>query len=233
MRHGVWLYFGCCLSYRDVEALRAERGVRLTYDAVRSWGRNCGHTAAPQLRRRRPSPGATWHVDEVVLSSHGARHCLGRAVDQDGQVLEMLGPRGREKQAAQTCCRKLWQGVADVPRVRMTDTLKSSGAATRESLPEVEHRPPGSRNNRAAPSHRPTRQRERGLPGCKSPGHAPRVLAAYGPLAQHVRPRRQRLSAPDDRREMAQRFQSRREVTGIAIAASRICEVQPAEFSVQ
>jgi putative transposase len=172
MSHGVWLDCRFCLSYRDVEALMAERGVILTYEAVRSWGRTFGQTDANQLRRRRPSPGDTWHLDEAFLTIHGARHDLWRAGDQDGHGLDMLVPRRRDKQAATKVVRKRLQGLAYVPRVSMTDTLNSSGAATRESLPEVEHRPHRYLNNRAENSHRPTRQRERGMQGLKSPGHA-------------------------------------------------------------
>jgi putative transposase len=106
-----------------------------------------------------------------------------------------------------------------VPRVIITDKLKSYGAAKREILPGVEHRQHRYLNNRAENSHQPTRQRERRMQGFKSPGHAQRFLSAYGPIAQHFRPRRHRLSAHDYRREMAQRFQSWREVTSMAIAA--------------
>ena len=219
MSHGGWLYCRFCLSYRDVEELMAERGVSLTDEAVRSWGRTFGQPEAHQRRRWRPSPGDTWHLEEVLLPIHGARHSLWRAVDQDGHGLDMLGPRRREKQAATKCVRTRLQGLAYVPRVLMTDTLNSSGAATRESLPEVEHRPPRSLKSRADNSPRPTRPRERRRQGFQSPGHAQRVLAASGPSAQHVRPRRHRLSAHADRRELAPRVPSWREVTGIARAA--------------
>ena len=90
----------------------------------------------------------------------------------------------------------------------ITDKLKSYGAAKREILPGVEHRQHRYLNNRAENSHQPTRQRERRMQGFKSPGHAQRFLSAYGPIAQHFRPRRHRLSAPAYRQDMAQRFQS-------------------------
>jgi putative transposase len=217
--HCVWLYFRFCLSYRDVEELMAERGVLLTYEAVRYWCRKFGQAYAQQLRRRRPRPGDKWHLDEVFLTIHGERHYLWRGVDQGGHVLDILVQRRRDKHAAKKFFRKLLKGLAYVPRVIITDKLKSYSGAKREVLPGVEHRQHRYLNNRAENSHQPTRQRERRMQGFKSPGHAQRFLAAYGPITQHFRPRRHRLSAHDYRREMTQRFQSWREVTGIAIAA--------------
>ena len=149
----------------------------------------------------------------------GKRHYLGRAVDQDGHGLDILVQRRRNKQAAKTFFRKLLKGLTYVPRVIITDRLKSYGAATREMLPSVEHRQHRYLNNRAENSHQPTRQRERRMQGFKSPGHAQRFLAAYGPIAQHFRPRRPRCPAPEYRQEMAHRFQIWQEITGTAMAA--------------
>jgi putative transposase len=216
--HCVWLYFRFCLSYRDVEALMAARGVLLTYEAVRYWCRKFGQTYANQLRRRRPRPGDKWHLDEVVLTINKVRHHLWRAVDQDGHVLDILVQRRRNKAAAKKLFRKLLKGCQYVPRVLITDQLKSYGAAKRELLPGVEHRQHRYLNNRAENSHQPTRQRERRMQGFKSPGHAQRFLAAYGPIAQHFRPRRHRLSARDYRQEMVQRFQVWQEVTALVPA---------------
>jgi putative transposase len=117
------------------------------------------------------------------LSIRGERHYLWRAVDQDGHVLDILVQRQRDKRAAKTFFRKLLKGLAYVPRVIITDQLRSYGAARREILPGVEHRQHRYLNNRAENSHQPTRQREQRLQGFKSPGHAQRFLAAYGPIA--------------------------------------------------
>src|SRR5918996_3527540 len=193
--HGVWLYFRFCLSYRDVEALMAARGVIVTYEAVRYWCRKFGQAYANQLRRRPPRPGDKWHLDAVFLTINGARHYLWRAVDQDGHVLDILVQSRRNKHAAKKFFRKLLKGLTYVPRVLITDKLKSYGAAKREILPGVEHRQSRYLNNRCENSHRPTRQRERRMQRFKSPGHAQRFLSAYGPIAQHFRPRRHLLSA--------------------------------------
>jgi putative transposase len=217
--HGVWLYFRFCLSYRDVEELLFARGIIVTYEAIRQWCLKFGQPYANQLRRRRPRPGDKWHLDEVFLTIHGERHYLWRAVDQDGYVLDILVQRRRNKAAAKKFFRKLLKGCRYVPRVLITDKLASYGAAKREILPSVEHRQHRYLNNRAENSHQPTRQRERRMQGFKSPGHAQRFLSAYGPIAQHFRPRRHRLPASEYRREMAHRFQSWQDMTGTVIAA--------------
>jgi putative transposase len=217
--HGVWLYFRFCLSYRDVEELLFARGIVVTYEAIRKWCRKFGQPYANQLRRRRPQPGDKWHLDEVFLSIKGQRHYLWRAVDQDGIILDILVQQRRDTKAAKTFFRKLLKGCQYVPRVLITDQLKSYGAAKREMLPGVEHRQHRYLNNRAENSHQPTRQRERRMQGFKSPGHAQRFLAAYGPITQYFRPRRHLLPAPLYREKMRQRFQIWQEVTSLAAAA--------------
>src|SRR4029434_7331582 len=217
--HAVWLYFRFCLSYRDVEELVFARGVIVTYEAIRQWCRKFGQEYATQLRRRRPRPGDKWPLDEVFLTINGARHYLWRAVDQDGYVLDILVPSRRNQKAAKTFFRKRLKGLTDVPRVIITDKLKSYGAAKREIVPGVEHRQHRYLTHRAETSHQPTRQRERRMQGFKSPGHAPRFLAAYGPIAQHFRPRRHRLSDQEYRQELRQRCQVWEEIMGMKMAA--------------
>jgi putative transposase len=217
--HCVWLYFRFCLSYRDVEELMAARGVILTYEAVRYWCRKFGQAYANQLRRRRPRPGDKWHLDEVFLTIHGERHYLWRAVDQDGHTLDILVQRLRDKHAAKKFFRKLLKSCQYVPRVIITDKLKSYGAAKQEMLPGVEHRQHRYLNNRAENSHQPTRQRERRMGRFKSPGHAQRFLSPYGPNTSHFSPRRHLCSASAYRRQMAQQFQTWQEITGTTKAA--------------
>jgi putative transposase len=207
------------LSYRDVEELLFERGVVVTYEAIRKWCRKFGQDCANQLRRRLPRPGDKWHLDEAFLTIKGARHYLWRAVDQAGNVLDILVQSHRNKKAAKKYSHKLLRGLQYVPRVVITDKLKSYGAAKREILPGVEHRQHRYLNNRAENSHQPTRQRERRMQGFKSPGHAQRFLSAYGPIAQHFRPRRHLFCAPAYRPEMKKRFQGWGEITGTEMAA--------------
>ncbi len=212
--HAVWRYFRFALSYRDVEELLAERGVIVTYETVRQWCRKFGQGYANTLRRRRPQPGDKWHLDAVFITINGATHYLWRAVDQDGNVLDILVQPRRDKRAAVRFLRKLLQGLAYVPRPVITDKLASYRAALREVLPSVEHRQHKRLNNRAENAHQPTRERERRMRRFKSPGHAQRFLAAYGPIASHFRPRRHRLTAAAYRETRAERFATWRVITG-------------------
>lgn len=212
--HAVWLYFRFTLSYRDVEEMLLARGIRVTYEAIRKWCRKFGQDDANQMRRRRPRTGDKWHLDEVFLTINGERHYLWRAVDQDDNVLDILVQSRRNKKAAKKFFRKLLKGLQYVPRVVITDNLKSYGAAKREILPGVEHRQSRYLNNRCENSHRPTRQRERRMQGFKSAGHAQRFLSAFGPIFQLFRPRRHLLSASEYRDEMRNRFESWAEITG-------------------
>jgi putative transposase len=217
--HAVWLSFRVPLSHHDVEELLFVRGVIGSYEAIRQWCRTCGQQYAHQLRRRRPRAGDTWHLDEVFITIHGERHDLWRAVDQDGNVLDMLGQSRRNTQAAKKCFRTLRKGCQDVPRVLITDKRTRSGAAKRERLPGMEHRQRRSLPNRAENSPQPTRQRERRMQELQSAGHAQRFLSAYGPIAHHFRPRRQRFAAPAYRQEMRQRCPTWRAITETASAA--------------
>ncbi len=212
--YSVWLYFRFALSYRDVEDLLAERGVIVTYETIRQWCQKFGQQYANTLRRRRVQPGDKWHLDEVFITINGAQHYLWRAVDQDGNVLDILVQPRRDKRAAVTFLRRLLKALAYVPRVVITDKLASYGAALRAILPSVEHRRHKGLNNRAENSHQPTRERERRMRRFKDPGHAQRFLAAYGPITSHFRPRRHRLPAAAYRATRDQRFATWRAATG-------------------
>src|SRR5829696_5625388 len=172
--HAVWLSFRFALSYRDVAELLAERGVRVTDETIRQWFRKFGQGYANALRRRRPRPGDTWHLDEVFIAINGQQQYLWRAVDREGNVLDILVQSRRNKAAARKFFRRLLKDLAYVPRVIITDKLASYGAARREVLPTVEHRQHKRLNNRAENSHQPTRERERRMRRFKSPGHAQR-----------------------------------------------------------
>jgi putative transposase len=142
------------------------------------------------------------------------QHYLWLAVDQDGNVLDILVQPRRDKQAATKFLRKLLKGLTYVPRVVITDKLASYGAAMRDVLPSVGHRRRKGLNNCAENSHQPTRERERRMRRFKDPGQAQRFLAAYGPIASHFRPRRHRLTASAYRETRHERFASWRTVTG-------------------
>ena len=165
----------------------AMRGVALTYETVRAWCLKFGQTYANNLRRRSPRPGGTWHLDEVFLKINGRIHSLWRAVDQDGDVLDILVQRNTDKKAARKFFRKLLKGLRYVPQVIITDRLRSYSAAKAEVLPSVEHVQEKSRNNRAENSHQPTRVREYLMRRFKSAAHAQRFLSAFGVISSHFR----------------------------------------------
>src|ERR1700739_2854733 len=193
--HAVWLYHVFSLSLRDVELLLAERGIVVPYETVR---RLCKKFAAPfagRLRRRRPQPGDRCHLDEVFIRIQGVQHYLWRAVDQNGVVLDILVQERRDANAAKRLVRRLLKGLQYVPRVIVTDKLRSYGVAQRQLLPSVEHRQSRYLNNRAENSHRPTRRRERQMQRFKSSPQARRFLSAHAFIYGHFHPRRHRMAA--------------------------------------
>src|ERR1700737_104042 len=185
--HCVWLYFRFALSFRDVEEMMASRGVSLTYETVREWCLKFGQTYANGLRRKSPRPGDQWHLDEVFLKINGRLHYLWRAVDQDGEVLDILVQSRRNKKAAKKFFRKLLKQLRYVPSLIITDKLKSYSAAKAEVMPSVAHLQQKYQNNRAENSHQPTRLRERVMKRFKSPGHAQRFLSTFGIINSHFR----------------------------------------------
>lgn len=159
-----------------------------------------------QLRRRRPQPGDKWHLDEVFIRINGVQHYLWRAVDQDGNVLDVLVPSRRNALAAKKFFRRLLNVLEYVPRVIVTDKLTSYSVAHREVLASVVHHRSKYLNNRAENSHQPTRQRERAMKRFTSPGRAQRFLSAFSGISPHFRPGRHRLTAPEWRTEMVDRY---------------------------
>ena len=195
------------------------RGVTLTYETIREWCLKFGQTYANQLRRRRPRPGDKWHLDEVFIKTNGRVQYLWRAVDQDGNVLDILVQSRRNKKAAKRFFRKLLKELQYVPRVVITDKLRGYGAAKAEIMPGVEHRQHKGLNNRAENSHQPTRVREKVMRKFKSAGHAQRFLSAFGIISSHFRVRRHLLTAKHYRAEMKLRFAAWAEVSCVQVAA--------------
>ncbi|MET7354601.1 IS6 family transposase [Streptomyces mirabilis] len=212
--HCVWLYHRFPLSFREVEELLLQRGVIVSYETIRRWCAKFGRAYANGLRRRHPRPGDKWHLDEVFIKVNGELKYLWRAVDQDGNVLDILVQNRRDKAAARRFFRRLMKKTGTVPRVGVTDKLRSYGAAHREVMPSVEHRSHKGLNNRAENSHQPTRQREHAMKGFRSAGGAQRFLSAFSGISPHFRPHRHLMSAPDHRAEMTIRFAIWDQITG-------------------
>ncbi len=195
LSHAVLRYHRFCLSFRDVEDLLAERGIVVTHETVRQWCRKFGPDYARELRRRRGRLGDTWHLDELFVNIQGRRHYLWRAVDQDGDVIDILVQRHRNTRAAKRFFRKLLKGQGREPRWLITDKLRSYGAAHRSVMPSVVHDTRRYANNRAEVSHQPTRQRERQMRKFKSAGQAQRFLSVHGVVRNLFNLGRHRLRA--------------------------------------
>jgi putative transposase len=168
IQQAIWLYARFTLSFRDVEDLLAERGVMVSYETVRRWVNHFGSAIATDLRKRRPKPHSTWHLDEVYIKIDGRLVYLWRAVDAEGEVLDVLVQSKRDKRAALKLMRKLLKKMNFVPDKLVTDDLRSYGAACRDLGNSHLHERGRWRNNRAENSHQPTRRRERKMQGFKS-----------------------------------------------------------------
>ena len=170
--HAVWLYYRFGLSLRDVEDLLAKRGVVVSYETIRRWSEKFGPEYARKIIRQQGRLGDTWFLDEVFVTINGERQYLWRAVDQDGDVIDILVQSRRNRRAAERFFRKLLKGQGKTPLRIVTDKLKSYGAALRTIMPSVNHDTERYANNRAEVSHQPTRQRERQMRRFKSPRQA-------------------------------------------------------------
>ena len=218
--HAVWLYYVFSLSLRDVELLLAERGVVVSYETVRRWCQEFGESIADRLRRhRRPRPGDKWHLDEVFIRIQGVQHYLRRAVDQQGVVLDILVQERRDGNAAKRFFKRLLKGLQYVPRVIITDKLRSYGLAQRRLLPNVEHRQSRYLNNRAENSHRPTRRRERQMQRFKFSDQAQNFLFTHAFIHSHFHPRRHLMAATAYRAIRSKAFSVWKQETCVRCAA--------------
>ncbi len=204
--HGVWLYHRFCLSLRDVEEMLAKRGILVTYETIRHWCRTFGPEYAHKLKRRQGRLGDIWHLDEVFVKINGERHYLWRAVDQDGDVIEILVQKKRNARAAKRFFRKLLKSQGCTPWQLVTDKLKSYGTAHRNVMPAVNHNTERYAKNLAEVSHQPTRQRERQMRRFKSAGQAQRFLSVHGVILNFFRFSRHRMRSENYRWLRARAF---------------------------
>jgi len=197
--YAVWVYHRFCLSFRDVEDLLAERGIIVSYETIRIWCQKFGPGYARNLKGRQGRLGDTWHLDEVFIRINGQQHYLWRAVDQDGDVIDILVQPRRDQGAAERFFRRLLRGQGKEPFRIVTDKLRSYSAALRRILGEVAHGTERYANNRAEVSHQPTRQRERQMRRFKSAGQAQRFLSLHGVVQNLFRLGRHLLKATNHR----------------------------------
>jgi putative transposase len=179
IQHVVGLYHRFNLSNRDIEDLMAERGIAISYESIRLWCIKFGPQYARRLRRRHQGYGDTFYLDEVFVKIQGVQHYLWRAVDQDGDVVDVLLQRRRDGKAAKRFFKRLLRVSNSEPRRIVTDKLRSYGVAHRELMPDVVHDTAQYANNRAELSHQPTRVRERGMRRFKSVHQAQRFLSTH------------------------------------------------------
>jgi putative transposase len=206
--HAVWLYYRFALSFRDVEDLLAQRGITVSYESIRHWCESFGSAYARRLRRRAGVVGDTWHLDELFVTIRGQRQYLWRAVDQDGEIIDILLQPRRDRHAAARFLRRLLKRSGRVPRRLITDRLGSYRAAHRTVMPSVIHDTQRSANNVAEVSHQPTRQRERAMRGFKSVPQAQRFLAVHGVVRNLFAVARHRLRATHQRQLRSRAFET-------------------------
>jgi putative transposase len=179
IQYAVWLYHRFNLSHRDVENLLTMRGVTVSYEAFRLYCNKFGPKYAQRLRRKHQGYGDTFFIDEVFVKIQGKRHYLWRAVDQDGEVVDVFLQKRRDGKAAKRFFKLLLRKHKGEPRKIVTDKLRSYGVAHRELIPEAVHDASYYANNRCELLHEPTRVRERGMRKFKSMHQAQRFLGAH------------------------------------------------------
>jgi putative transposase len=177
--YAVWLYYRFNLSHRDIEDLLAERGIVVSREAIRLWCIKFGALYARRLKRKHRGYGDTFFIDEVFVKINGKQHYLWRAVDQDGEVVDVYLQAKRDGVAAKRFFKRLLRSHGDEPRKIVTDKLRSYGVAHRELIPETIHNTDRYANNRAEQSHEPTRVRERVMRRFKSTVQAQRFLNVH------------------------------------------------------
>ena len=159
--YAVWLYHRFSLSHRDIEDLLAERGITVSYESIRLWCNKFGAKYARRLKNKHQGYGDTFFIDEVFVKIDGKQHYLWRAVDQDGEIVDVFIQRRRDGKAAKRFFKRLLKTHRNEPRKIVTDKLRSYGVAHRELKPDTIHDTSQYANNRAELSHQPTRVRKR------------------------------------------------------------------------
>ena len=204
----VWLYHRFTLSLRDIEDLLAERGITVSYETIRQWCATLGPHYARRIRKSSGPRGDCWFLDEVTVSIQGQRRYLWRAVDQDGDVIEILVQKRKDTRAAERLFTKLLKSQSQTPLEFTTDRLGSYRAAKRQVMPTVPHCQDRYANNRAEVSHQHTREQERQMRGFRSDGQAQRFLAVHGQFHNLFRQGRHLLRATNYRTLRSRAFET-------------------------
>jgi len=215
IQYAVWLYYRFNLSHRDIEDLLSERGIDVSYESIRLWCNKFGPYYAKRLKRRHQGFGDTFYIDEVFVKIHGQHQYLWRAVDQDGEVVDVYLQARRDGKATKRFFKRLLKNHNGEPRKIVTDKLRSYGVAHRELIPETIHDMTQYANNRAEVSHQPTRVRERGMRCFKSTHQAQRFLSIHASVYNLFNLGRHLISAEYYRMLRQRAFASWKEVAAI------------------
>jgi transposase-like protein len=217
IQRAIWMYLRFTLSNRDVEDLLADRGIQVSCETVRRWVHVFGPGIARRLRARRPRPHGRWHLDEMFVRIWGKQMYLWRAVDAEGEVIDVLVQSRREKAAARKLMRKMLKQYAMAPDKWVTDLYAAYGAALRDlDLTTPVHISAKRMNNRAESSHVPVRRREWKLQGFKSSGSAQRFLSMHAATYSTFTIPRHLTSARTHRLFRAEAFSVWRDAAGVA-----------------
>jgi putative transposase len=204
--YAVFLYHRFRLSLRDVSELLAERGIIVTYETIRLWCKNLAHQFTKRLKKKLPCRGDKVHIDEVRVSINGEVYWLWRAVDKDGDEIDILLQKRRNAKAARRFFKRLLLKLEKAPRILVTDKLRSYKKARRILLPNTEHRSHKRLNNRIENSYQPTREKERQMRKFKQPGSAQRFLSSMGIILNLFKVGRYKHQASVYRQKLQQAF---------------------------
>ena len=215
IQYAVWLYHRFNLSHRDIEDLLAERGIEVSYESIRLWCNKFGAKYVKRLKRRHQGFGDTFYIDEVFVKIQGRQQYLWRAVDQDGEVVDVFLQARRDGKAAKRFFKRLLKNHTGELRKIVTDKLRSYGVAHRELIPDTIHDTTQYANNRAEVSHQPTRVRERAMRRFKSTLQAQRFLSVHAVVYNLFNLGRHLISAEHYRLLRQRAFMSWKEAAAI------------------
>lgn len=191
------------LSLRDVSELLSDRGIDVTYETIRNWNTTWGPLFARAIRKKRGSSFKDkWHIDEVRLKIKGEIFWLWRLVDSEGEEIEILLQKRRNAKSAIRFLKRALHRVGVMPRVMVTDKLRSYTKAHRILMKSSDHRSHKRLNNRAENSHQPTREKERQMRGLKTPASAQRFLSSMGQILNLLKVGRYKHSAQEYRQRL-------------------------------
>lgn len=216
VQHAVWLYCRYSLSFRDVEELLSERGIEVSYETIRRWVARFGPRIARRLRQSRPRAHPQWHLDEMFTSFGGKKMYLWRAIDQDGEVLDVLVQAKRNTKAALTLMRRLLKRQGFAPATMVTDKWRAYAAAIRELGLTARHHQTKWKNNRIESSHVPVRTRERKMQRFRSVGSAQRFLSIHTAVYNTFNTRRHLISAAEHRQRRNEAFRQWHDAVAVA-----------------